>query len=221
MDAATAREPLQWGLAIAFENLSWRLDQAMGQVPGSVHQTPCLKCLLSGAIENQKLVKGRFHAEGAQALQQRMSEAPERSHIGLLPKFGQCQFNCRQEPPRHFLSRLIYVPGKLAGNIRLEKLGFLNRQTHPRFSRTIRSQVSRISVAEYGVKGPLAALSNSASSSGLSSSSSPWSNSGFQRNLLVPVSHHDQLAATRLGNELSKLVLGFLHCNRFHAETLP
>src|ERR1039458_9744103 len=47
------------------------------------------------------------------------------------------------------------------------------------------------------------------------------SNPGFQRNLLVPVSHHDQLAATRLSNELSKLVLSFLHCNRFHAETLP
>src|ERR1035438_3184791 len=143
----------------------------MGQVPSTVHQTPCLKCLLCGAIEYQKLVKGRFRAEGAQASQQRMSEAPERSHIGLLPKLGQCQFNCRQKPPCYFLSRLIDVAGKLAGNIRLEKLGFLNRQTHPRLSRTIRSQAWRISVAEYGVKGPWAALSNSASSSGLSSSS--------------------------------------------------
>src|ERR1035441_4511835 len=69
---------LRW-LAIAFENLSWRLDQAMGRVPSTVHQTPCLKCLLCGAIEYQKLVKGRFRAEGAQASQQRMSEAPERS----------------------------------------------------------------------------------------------------------------------------------------------
>jgi hypothetical protein len=39
--------------------------------------------------------------------------------------------------------------------------------------------------------------------------------------LLVPVSHHDQLAATRLGDELSELGLSFLHRDRFHARTLP
>ena len=176
---------MRGALAIAFGALSRRFDQAAGQVSGSVHQTPCLKGLLSRAIEDQNSVKWRFHAERTQVFEQRVSEAPERSHIRLLPQFGECQFNCGQEPPRYFLSGFVYVPTKPARNVRLEELGLLNRQAHPRFSRMIRLQASRISAAEYGVKGPLAALSNSASSSGLSSSS-PSAARGSNATCLFP-----------------------------------
>src|SRR5580692_3174146 len=102
-----------------------------------------------------------------------MTEMPGPAKIRADRKLRQRAVQRRLEPPSHFRAGLVHIPTKHVFKIRREIPGLLNSPAHfPVFSFMIRSPMERISIEEYGVNGPSIALSNSASSSGLSVSKS-------------------------------------------------
>jgi hypothetical protein len=83
----------------------------------------------------------------------------------------------------------------------------------------MRSPMDRISCGEYGVNGPSTALTNSASSSGLSVSKS---NGLFvsSQTCLSPVGQDDNCSLMRFGNQFGQLSLSFTNGQCFHDVNL-
>ena len=138
-----------------------------------MHKADRVQRLIVCAIKNQEALEGRLNRKRAQPPQLGMLEMAGPSQVRSKRKLGQRLVQRHLESPSHFHTCLVNIPGKHVFKIRHEIPGLLNGPAHwPCFSLMMRSPMERISSDEYGVNGPSMALSNSASSSGLSVSKS-------------------------------------------------